>query len=72
MTDFSDHSKVLIALADVQSAESDRRDATREAHLFIDKPDGQWEPYWWRVNAKKPRYTFDQTSPIVDQIAGEM
>ena len=72
MTDFNKHSEVLVDLAAVQSAESDQRDASREAHLFIDKPNGQWEPYWWRINEKKPRYTFDQTSPIVDQVSGEM
>jgi hypothetical protein len=40
--------------------------------LFLDKRDGQWEPYWWNSNEDKPRYTFDQVNPIVDQVASEI
>jgi len=70
--DYSDHSEVLTALKESQEADSDNRDAAREAHLFIDKRDGQWEPYWWNASRGRPRYTFDMTGPIVDEIAGEM
>lgn len=66
------HSDVLLALRQWQEAETDNRDAAREAHLFLNKRDGQWEPHWWTANEKQPRYTFDMTSPIVDQIAGDM
>lgn len=72
MTDFTDHGAVLLGLTASQNADSDNRDNAREAHLFIEKRDGQWEPYWWNANDKKPRYTFDMTGPVVDQIAGEM
>lgn len=72
MPDYSNHHDVMEALRATQDADSDNRDAAREAHLFVDKRDGQWEPYWWEVNRKRPRYTFDMTNPIVDAVAGEM
>ena len=72
MADFKEHSEVLLMLVESQDADSDNREAGREAHLFIDQRDGQWEPYWWNANSGRPRYTFDMTGPIVDQIAGEM
>ncbi len=72
MPDFSKHSDTLAALTAAQDADKDNREKAREAHLFIDKKDGQWEPYWWNLSSGKPRYTFDMTGPIIDQIAGEM
>lgn len=72
MPDYSDHAEVLAILKESQEDDSDNRDRGREAHLFIDKRDGQWEPYWWNINEGKPRYTFDMTGPIVDQVAGDM
>lgn len=69
---YEDHEKVLEMLKDSQSADKDNRDAAREAHLFIDKRDGQWEPYWWNASEGKPRYTFDMTGPVVDIVAGEI
>jgi len=72
MTDFTDHKDVLVGLQVVQDAEEDNRDAAREAHLFVDKRDGQWEPFWFAQNKDRPRYTFDKVGPIVDQICGEM
>lgn len=72
MTDFTKHSAVLSGLQAAQEADGDQREFSREAHHFIDKRDGQWEQeYYDRCNGK-PRYTFDQTGPVVDQIAGEM
>lgn len=69
---FEDHSKVLAMLKESQEADRDNREAAREAHLFIDKRDGQWEPNWWNASQGKPRYTFDMTGPIVDVVAGEI
>ena len=62
----------LTGLRESQDADKDQREYAREAHLFIDKKDGQWEPFWWNANAGKPRYTFDLTSPVIDQVAGEL
>jgi len=69
---YADHAKVLEMLKESQDADKDNRDAAREAHLFIDKRDGQWEPNWWNASQGKPRYTFDMTGPIVDVVAGEI
>jgi hypothetical protein len=69
---YDDHDKVLNLLSSAQQAESDDREDAREAHLFVDKKDGQWEPKWWTANENKPRYTFDQVSPIVSQITSEI
>jgi hypothetical protein len=66
------HADVMNMLSAAQMADHDNREKAREAQLFISKRDGQWEPYWWNNNVNKPRYTFDMTSPIVDQIAGEL
>lgn len=72
MPSFEDHADVLQLLKDSQEADHDNREKVREANLFVDKRDGQWEPYYWNQNSGKPRYTFDMSSPVVDQIAGEM
>ena len=74
MIDFNDLDKVLTGLKKSQDADSDIREYVREANHFIDKRDGQWEPEIVTKfkDAGKPRYTFDKTNPIVDQIAGEM
>jgi hypothetical protein len=63
---------VLKALADAQEADHDRREKAREAHEFVDAPDGQWEDRWKEINDKAPRYTFDMVTSLVDQIHGQM
>jgi len=71
MTDFTNHKDVLNDLSAVQGAETDIREAAREAQLFIHKRDGQWETDVLS-DSNRPRYTFDMTGPLVDQIAGEI
>lgn len=70
--DFTNHDTVISILEEAQESETDQREATREAHSFIDKRDGQWEPEIIQRMKGKPRYTFDKCNPIVDQIAGEL
>lgn len=72
MPDFSDHKIALDLLKQSQDADEDNRELAKEAHIFVTKPDGQWEPEWFNANDGKPRYTFDQTSPIIDQISGDI
>jgi len=72
MPAYTKHDEILKLLSEAQEADQDNRDAVLEAQWFIEKADGQWEPEWWERNAGKPRYTFDMTSPIVDQIAAEI
>ena len=70
--DYSQHQDVIELLDKCQQADKDNRERVRESHLFLDKRDGQWEPYWWNSNEEKPRYTFDMVNPIVDQVASEI
>lgn len=59
-------------LKDAQQTDFDNREAVREADLFINKRDGQWEPDVISKLSGKPRYTFDECGPIIDDIMGEM
>jgi hypothetical protein len=70
--DFDSLQSVLNLMSSAQEADHDNREKAREAHLFVDKRDGQWEPYWWTNNVGKPRYTFDQVNPIIDQVAASI
>ena len=71
--DIKDHSWMLNQLKKAQDADHDQREIARDCDLFTTKRDGQWEPYIWNAAGNnKPRYSFDMTSPIVDQIAGEI
>lgn len=72
MSDFTEHDRIAELLKEAQGADHDMREASRECHLFVDKRDGQWEPYWWQACDGKPRYTFDMTSAIIDQVAGRI
>jgi hypothetical protein len=71
-TDYDSHQTVINLMTAAQQADHDNREKARESHLFVDKRDGQWEPYWWNNNAGKPRYTFDMVNPIVDQVTAEI
>lgn len=70
--DFNEHGDIIIALKEAQEAETDQREASREAHHFVDKRDGQWEPDVIQRMKGRPRYTFDKCNPIIDQITGEI
>ena len=69
---FDDHDYMLEKLKASQDADHDNREIARDAFLFVNKNDGMWEPSVWHDNDGQPRYTFDKTSPVIDQIAGEM
>lgn len=70
--DYKDHNAAVKAIRDAQGTQRDMRTAVREAHHFVDKRDGQWEPDIITRMRGKPRYTDDRTNPIVNQIAGEL
>lgn len=72
MLDYEDITVVNEQLNVSQDADSDNRDKAREAHSFLDKRDGQWEPNIINQLKGRPRYTFDKCNPVVDGIAGEM
>ncbi len=74
--DFTDHSKVLIMLKEVQDSEDDQRELVEEQKTFILEKDGMWDENTVRImddpENRRYRGTFDQVSPILDQITGEM
>jgi len=70
--DFSKHSNVLIMVKEAQDASNDSRQAARDAKLFLNKRDGQWDPYAITKMNGRFRGTFDMCTPIVDQISGEI
>jgi hypothetical protein len=71
-TGYDSHRWCLKQLQAAQEADNDNREAVREAHHFVSKRDGQWEESVSAQMTGRPRYTFDQVSPIVDQIAGDI
>jgi len=74
MIDFDDITTVVNLLTEAQDADHDMRENAREADHFVNKKDGQWEPDILNrlKSARRPRYTFDQVGPVIDQIAGGM
>jgi hypothetical protein len=70
--DFNNHSNVLVMVAEAQDATTDARQAVRDAKLFLNKRDGQWDPYAWQKMEGRVRMSFDMCTPIVDQISGEI
>jgi hypothetical protein len=69
---FKTQHECITALKDVQETEHDNREQVREADLFLNKRDGQWEPAIVQAFSGKPRYTFDECNPIVDEIMGSI
>lgn len=57
---------------DAQTTDFDNREMVREADLFLNKRDGQWEPDVIAKFNNKPKYTFDECNPIIDSIMGEL
>lgn len=69
---FSEHGNVLIMVSESQDASTDTRQAARDAKLFLNKRDGQWDPYAIEKLKGRFRGTFDMCTPIVDSISGEI
>ena len=59
-------------VSEAQGSTKDARQAVRDAKLFLNKRDGQWEPYARQKMEGRFRGTFDMCTPIVDQISGEI
>lgn len=68
----SDYIEMIKFLEESQEAEYDNRQRVRESEHFLHKRDGQWEPEILSRFSGKPKYTFDECNPIVDDIMGEM
>lgn len=72
MPDYSDYKTNIKLLGQTQDADEDNRKLSKEEHVFVTKENGQWEQDVFDKFDGKPRYTFDQTTPIIDQIAGDI
>ena len=69
---YEDHTWMLEALKKAQDDDHDNREMAREAHRFVNDRDGQWEDMWREVYNGRPRYTFDLTNPMIEQITGSI
>lgn len=63
---------MLKQLKKAQDAEHDQRDSARQDKAFIEADHGQWEDKQYEQNKDNPRYQFDQSDPLIDQISGDM
>jgi hypothetical protein len=70
--DFTDHAQVILLIDEVQESEQVQRDIVHEQKEFILEKDGQWDHDTVKMMDGRYRGTFDQVSPILDQITGEM
>ena len=70
--DFQDINKVLRLIEEVQDSEQDQRELVQEQKIFCIEKDGQWDQRLKEMMKGRYRGTFDQVSPIIDQISGEM
>ena len=70
--EYDDHADVIAMLKKAQGSDHDNREFAREAFLFVNKRDGQWEPFWWNANSGKPRYTFDVVSKLIKRAVNEV
>ena len=66
------HYECVSGLEEAQETEHDNREMSREADLFLNKRDGQWEPQIISKWTNRPRYTFDECNPIVDAVVGDL
>ena len=58
--DFSKHhANVLKMVSEAQDANDDMREQCREAKLFLNKRNGQWDPDSWNKLEGRFRGTFD-------------
>jgi len=72
--DEDQHKGWLQELKTFQETELDNRERAREADQFILDPDGQWQPDIARRldSARRPRMTFDQTTPAIEFIMADI
>jgi len=61
-------------LKDFQESDLDQRQQARESDRFLLDKDGQWEESVARSldSQKRPRYTFDQVTPVVENIMADI
>ena len=72
--DNNEHTGWIQQLGEYQESDLDQRQQAREADRFILDKDGQWEESVARNidSQKRPRYTFDHTTPIIESIMSDV
>jgi hypothetical protein len=71
--DFTDYDTVINLLPQVQEADRDNRERSRDSIRFLNKKDGQWdEGISQRMGSDRVRMTFDKVNPIIDDKAGDI
>lgn len=66
------YSSMITDLEESQEADYDNREMQRACDRFLNLPDGQWESHVWSSFSGKPKYTFDEANPLIDDVMGEM
>lgn len=73
MPDYTDHSLVIETLLPAaQDAAKDQRTLVREQRDFLHLKNGQWEQDVWDSRDKRPRYTIDKTTPLIEETTGRI
>ena len=72
--DNSEHNGWIQELSEFQTSDLDQRQQARECDRFLLDKDGQWEESVARTldTQKRPRYTFDQTTPAIEFIMADI
>ena len=67
-----DSNQCLEHFAKTQGESYDYRELSREDDVFCLAKDGQWEDNVVRNMSGRPRYTFDKTNPVIEDIMAEV
>lgn len=69
-----EHTAWIQELGDFQASDLDQRQQARECDRFLLDKDGQWEEQVAKTldSQKRPRYTFDQTTPAIEFIMADI
>lgn len=72
--DNNEHLSWIQQLGEFQESDLDQRQQARECDRFLLDKDGQWEESVARSldSQKRPRYTFDQVTPVVENIMSDI
>lgn len=72
MPEYGDYNVVIDLLGKAQDADRDMRVLSGEQRDFLHLTDGQWEPDVLRRMVKRPRYTIDKTTPLIEETTGRI
>lgn len=72
--DSAEHNAWIQELGEFQESDQDQRQQARDCDRFLLDKDGQWEESVAKTldSQKRPRYTFDQTTPAIEFIMADI